>query len=61
MRGDGLGTDSAAARAAGCRSVLMLTGVATRADVDALGADERPTAVAADADELARVLATLDA
>jgi hypothetical protein len=39
----------------------MLTGVATRADVDALGADERPTAVAADADELARVLATLDA
>jgi 4-nitrophenyl phosphatase len=61
MIGDGLGTDIAAARAAGCRSVLMLTGVATRADVDALGADERPTAVAADADELARVLATLDA
>ena len=34
----------------------MLTGVTTRAEVDALAADERPTAVAADAAELAAVL-----
>ena len=51
--GDGIGTDIAAARAVGARSVLMLTGVTTRAEVDALPADERPTAVAADAAELA--------
>ena len=59
MIGDGLGTDIAAARAVGARSVLMLTGVTTRAEVDALAADERPTAVAADAAELAAVLARL--
>jgi hypothetical protein len=37
----------------------MLTGVTTRAQVDALPADKRPTAVAADAAELAAVLETL--
>lgn len=58
MIGDGIGTDLAAARAVGARCILMLTGVTTRAEVDALPEDERPTAVAADAAELA---ARLDA
>lgn len=56
MIGDGIGTDLAAARAVGARSVLMLTGVATQTEVDALAADERPTAVAADAAGLAEAL-----
>ena len=56
MIGDGIGTDLAAARAVGARCVLMLTGVTTRAQVDALPADEQPTAVAADAAELAAAL-----
>jgi 4-nitrophenyl phosphatase len=56
MIGDGIGTDIAAARAVGARSVLMLTGVTTRDAVEALPVDQRPTAVAADADELAAVL-----
>ena len=60
MIGDGLLTDIAAAGAVGCRSVLMLTGVTTRDQVDALPADARPTALAADAAELAAVLETLD-
>jgi hypothetical protein len=34
----------------------MLTGVTTRAEVDALPADQQPTAVAADAGELAAAL-----
>jgi 4-nitrophenyl phosphatase len=59
MIGDGIGTDIAAARAVGARSVLMLTGVTTRDEVDALPPDQRPTAVAADAAELAAVLETL--
>jgi 4-nitrophenyl phosphatase len=59
MIGDGIGTDLAAARAVGARSVLMLTGVTTRADVDALPEGERPTAVAAGAAELAAELARL--
>jgi HAD superfamily hydrolase (TIGR01450 family) len=59
MIGDGIDTDIAAARAVGARSILMLTGVTTRAQVDALPADKRPTAVAADAAELAAVLETL--
>src|SRR5258705_514747 len=49
MIGDGLTTDIAAARAVGARSVLMLTGVSTRALLGALPATERPTDVAADA------------
>ncbi len=56
MIGDGIPTDLAAARAVGARCILMLTGVATRAEVDALPADQRPTAVAADAAELAAIL-----
>jgi HAD superfamily hydrolase (TIGR01450 family) len=59
MIGDGIGTDLAAARAVGARCVLMLTGVTTREDVDALPEADRPTAVAADADELAAALARL--
>jgi phosphoglycolate/pyridoxal phosphate phosphatase family enzyme len=56
MIGDGIGTDLAAARAVGARCVLMLTGVTTQAQIDALPPDERPDAVAADAAELARIL-----
>ena len=59
MIGDGLDSDMAAARNVGCRSILMLTGVTTRELADALPPDERPTAVAADADELAAILAQL--
>ena len=56
MIGDGIPTDLAAAQAVGARCILMLTGVATRAEVDALPADQHPTAVAADAAELAAIL-----
>ncbi len=59
MIGDGIGTDLAAARAVGARCVLMLTGVTTREQVDALPAEERPTAIAADATELAAALEAL--
>ena len=59
MIGDGIGTDLAAARAVGVRCVLMLTGVSTRSHVDALPADQLPTAVAADAAELAEALERL--
>ena len=60
MIGDGIGTDLAAARAVGARCVLMLTGVTTKAALDALPPDQRPTAVAADAAELAAALDRLD-
>ena len=56
MIGDGVVTDLAAARAVGARCVLMLTGVTTAAGLEALPPEERPTAVAADATELARIL-----
>lgn len=61
MIGDALYSDIAAARNVGCRSVLMLTGVTSRSAADALPPAERPTAIAADADELATVLAQLAA
>jgi HAD superfamily hydrolase (TIGR01450 family) len=57
--GDGLLTDIAAAHAIGARSVLMLTGVSSRAQLEALPPTQRPTAVAADAGELATVLREL--
>jgi HAD superfamily hydrolase (TIGR01450 family) len=57
--GDGLLTDIAAARAVGARSVLMLTGVTTGAALEALPSADRPTKVAGDAAELARVLEEL--
>jgi glycerol-1-phosphatase len=61
MIGDGIGTDLAAARAVGARCILMLTGVTTRAQVDALPSAERPLAVAEDAADLARILDGLSA
>jgi 4-nitrophenyl phosphatase len=59
MIGDGLGTDIAAAVAVGARSVLMLTGVTSRAEVEAAPAQRHPTAIAVDAAELAAVLTRL--
>lgn len=61
MVGDGLGTDIAAARAVGARSVLVLTGVTSRARYDALPPAERPTEVADDAAGLAAALERLAA
>jgi len=61
MIGDALYSDMEAARNVGCRSILMLTGVTTREMADALPPEERPTLIAADADELAEVLAQLAA
>lgn len=61
MIGDGIGTDLAAARAVGARCIFMLTGVTTRAQVEALPAADRPTAIAADAGELAAALEQLGA
>jgi 4-nitrophenyl phosphatase len=61
MIGDGLGTDIAAARAVGARSILMLTGVTPREALDGLAPESRPTAVAADAAELATILESLAA
>ena len=40
---------------------MMLTGVTTRAQIEALPPDEAPTAVAADAAELAEILERLAA
>jgi HAD superfamily hydrolase (TIGR01450 family) len=54
--GDALSTDIAAARAVGARSILMLTGVSSRADAEALSDAERPTMLASDAAELATIL-----
>lgn len=50
--GDNLFSDIAAARAVGARSILILTGVTTPEMAAALPDGERPTAIAADADEL---------
>ena len=49
MIGDGIGTDLAAARAVGARCIFMLTGVTTRAQVEAL-----PAGRAADRDRRRR-------
>jgi HAD superfamily hydrolase (TIGR01450 family) len=59
--GDGIVTDLAAANGIGARTILMLTGVSTRDDAEALPPDERPFALAADAAELDQVLAGLNA
>jgi len=59
MIGDGIGTDLAAARAIGIPCILMLTGVTTEAEVDALPTDQRPAAVVADAAGLSEALAGL--
>ncbi len=52
--GDNVLADIAGARAVGARSILMLTGVTTAEMAAALPDDERPTAVAGDANELRR-------
>src|SRR4029078_2183953 len=46
MIGDGIDTDLAAARAVGARCVFMLTGVTTRAKVEALAPTSRPSRTA---------------
>ncbi len=61
MVGDGLATDLAAANGLGIPCVLMLTGVTTRAQAEALPADRRPAALAEDAAELASALDSLAA
>lgn len=58
MIGDAL-TDVQAGKAVGARTVLMLTGVTTRAMADALPEPERPTRVAEDGAALAAVLEEL--
>jgi glycerol-1-phosphatase len=57
--GDSLVTDIRAANRVGARSVLMLTGVTTPAQLAAAPSDARPTASAVDAGELGAVLARL--
>ena len=59
MIGDGIATDLAAAVAIGIPCILMLTGVSSRAEVDALPSDRRPVAVAVDAAALAAALAAI--
>jgi ribonucleotide monophosphatase NagD (HAD superfamily) len=54
--GDSLATDVRAARALGSRSVLMLTGVTSRAQLEAAAPEARPDAVAEGAAELAAIL-----
>ena len=61
MIGDGILTDLPAARAVGARCVLMLTGVSSRLEAEALRGDEAPDAIAADATELEVALAKLRA
>jgi ribonucleotide monophosphatase NagD (HAD superfamily) len=61
MIGDGIPTDLAAARAVGARCVFMLTGVTSRAEVEALPAEQQPDVIAADAGELAAALERLEA
>ncbi|MCU0482746.1 MAG: HAD-IIA family hydrolase [Chloroflexi bacterium] len=61
MIGDGTATDLAAARAFGIPCVLMLTGVTSRDQAEALDPAERPAALAGDADELAAVLGQMAA
>lgn len=56
MIGDAL-TDVAAGKAVGARTILMLTGVTSRETAEQLPAGERPTAIAADAEALAAILA----
>ena len=56
MIGDSLVTDLPAAIAVGARSILMLTGVSTRAQVEALADKAQPTEIAADAAELSAAL-----
>ncbi|MEP7379616.1 MAG: HAD-IIA family hydrolase [Chloroflexota bacterium] len=58
--GDGLTTDIRAANRVGARSILMLTGVTTKADL-ARFPDIKPTRIAANAKELEKALTELSA
>jgi ribonucleotide monophosphatase NagD (HAD superfamily) len=60
MIGDSPATDIAAANAAGCRSILLMTGVGAGAGavrIDDLPEAQRPTWVARDATEMGDILA----
>jgi HAD superfamily hydrolase (TIGR01450 family) len=59
--GDGLRTDILAARRVGARSILVLTGVSSAAQAEALPPDQRPTLVVAGPEELDAVLDQLAA
>jgi phosphoglycolate/pyridoxal phosphate phosphatase family enzyme len=59
MIGDSLVTDVPAAVAVGARSVLMLTGISRRDQIESFSERDRPTEVAADAAELAAALERL--
>ena len=61
MIGDGLATDLAAANGLGIPCVLMLTGVTSRSQAEALPAEQRPVAMAEDAAALAAALDRLEA
>lgn len=54
--GDNLKTDIGAAIRLGARSILMLTGVTSQADLEAAPPEARPTLVAGDAADLERAL-----
>ena len=56
MIGDSIASDLAAAVAIGIPCILMLTGVSSRADVEALDAGRRPFALAVDAAALSAAL-----
>lgn len=54
--GDAISTDLAGAKAIGARCILMLTGISTRDEVEALPPEQQPDAIAADAAALAVAL-----
>ena len=56
MVGDRLDTDIAAANAFGCLSVLVLTGVSTRAEAESAGTAEKPAAVLENLNDLPSLL-----
>jgi HAD superfamily hydrolase (TIGR01450 family) len=60
MIGDSLSADIPAAIAVGCRSILMLTGISMAEQAAALPPGQRPTWIAADAEELAALLERID-
>ncbi|MFH0751638.1 MAG: HAD hydrolase-like protein, partial [Chloroflexota bacterium] len=61
MVGDSIASDLAAAIGSGIPCILMLTGISTRAQAEALPPDQRPFAMAEDASGLAAALDLLAA